>query len=98
MNEGYILQVSQLNKAFWGVVAVFNVSFELKKGDFLGIIGPNGSGKSTLLNLITGFVRPDSGSILYCGREISAKKPHSIANLGIARTFQMAKAFYRMPA
>ena len=78
--------------------AVDDVSFELKQGDFLGLIGPNGSGKTTLVNLITGFVRPDSGKVTYKGKNITGKMPYTIANIGIARTFQMVKPFSNMAA
>lgn len=98
MKEDFILRVEGLWKSFGGVQAVLNVSFSLEKGEFLGIIGPNGSGKSTLINLITGFVKPDLGKVFYRGKEITAKKPYTIANLGIARTFQMAMAFQDLPA
>ena len=98
MTGDTLLKVESLMKAYGGVQAVFDVSFDIKKGDFLGIIGPNGSGKSTLVNLITGFVKPDSGSVFYMGRDITGKKPYTIANLGIGRTFQMAKAFHGLSA
>jgi ABC-type branched-subunit amino acid transport system ATPase component len=74
------------------------VSFDLHEGELLGIIGPNGSGKTTLVNLITGFVRPDSGTVLYRGRDITGLMPYTIMDLGIARTFQMVKPFYGLPA
>lgn len=93
-----VLEVSNLCKSFGGVVAVWEVTFDLHKGELLGIIGPNGSGKTTLVNLLTGFVRPDSGNVLYLGRKITGKMPYKIAELGIARTFQMAKPFYKLPA
>ena len=98
MRDNSFLQIAGLNKSFGGVQAVSNVSFDLKQGELLGIIGPNGSGKTTLVNLITGFVRPDSGKIFFDGRDITRKRPYTIANLGIARTFQMAKAFHHLPA
>jgi len=88
-----ILKVEHLSKSFGGVQAVYDVSFQVHKGEFVGLIGPNGSGKSTLVNLITGFVRPNDGQVYYDGKDITHKKPYTIANLGIARTFQMAKAF-----
>lgn len=93
-----LLKVEHLGKHFGGVQAVFDVSFVLRKGEFLGMIGPNGSGKTTLVNLITGFVRPDSGKVIYRGEEITGKKPYTIAGLGIARTFQMVRLFYNLPA
>jgi ABC-type branched-subunit amino acid transport system ATPase component len=93
-----ILKVEKLGKHFGGVIAVYDVSFELKKGEFLGIIGPNGSGKTTLVNLITGFVKPDSGKVIYLGKNITGKMPYTIAGQGISRTFQMVRLFYNLPA
>ena len=93
-----ILRVERLKKNFGGVLAVYDVSFELKRGEFLGIIGPNGSGKTTLVNLITGFVRPSGGRVLFKGKNITGKMPYKIADMGIARTFQMVRLFYNLPA
>ncbi len=93
-----ILKVINLSKSFGGVRAVDKVSFELKEGSFLGIIGPNGSGKTTLVNLITGFVKPDSGKVIYRGKDITGLRPYQIASLGIARSFQMVKPFSQLPA
>ena len=93
-----ILKVENLTKHFGGVTAVLNVSFELRQGEFLGIIGPNGSGKTTLVNLITGFVKPDSGRVTYSGKNITGKMPYTIAGHGISRTFQMVRLFYNLPA
>lgn len=98
MQPEYILEVNGLSKRFGGIVALRDVSFRLKEGEFVGVIGPNGSGKSTLANLITGFVTPTSGTILFQRKDITGKKPYAIANRGIARTFQMAKAFDHLPA
>ncbi|HSM68870.1 MAG TPA: ATP-binding cassette domain-containing protein [Xanthomonadales bacterium] len=93
-----ILQVTDLTKRFGGVNAVYNVSFELQAGAALGIIGPNGSGKTTLVNLITGYVRPDKGRVLYRGRDITAAMPYTTAQLGVARSFQMVRPFTNLPA
>ena len=93
-----ILKVEKISKHFGGVQAVLGVSFELNRGEFLGVIGPNGSGKTTLVNLITGFVKPDSGKVVYGGKDITGKMPYTIAGLGIARTFQMVRLFYNLPA
>lgn len=98
MKGASFLKVEGISKKFGGVIAVDNVSFELRQGEFLGLIGPNGSGKTTLVNLITGFVRPDSGKITYQGKDITRKRPYTIANLGIARSFQMVRPFYHLPA
>jgi branched-chain amino acid transport system ATP-binding protein len=93
-----ILKVEKISKHFGGVQAVQGVTFEINAGDFLGVIGPNGSGKTTLVNLITGFVKPDSGRVIYRGKDITGKMPYTIAGLGIARTFQMVRLFYNLPA
>jgi branched-chain amino acid transport system ATP-binding protein len=93
-----ILEVSQLTKDFGGVRAANQVSFDLREGESLGIIGPNGSGKTTLANLISGFIRPGEGSVRFKGKEITGMMPHRIAQLGLSRTFQMARPFYHLPA
>jgi len=98
MNEGPLLKVIELSKAFGGVRALNRVSFELQKGDILGVIGPNGSGKTTLVNLITGFVKSSGGEVVYRDRDISNWPPYKIVRLGISRTFQMVKPFYQLPA
>ena len=67
-------------------------------GDILGIIGPNGSGKTTLVNCITGFVRADSGKVLFKGKDITNRPPHKIADLGVTRTFQVMRPYYSLPA
>ena len=98
MNASPLLQVTDLSKSFGGVLAVNGVSFELRQGELLGVIGPNGSGKTTLVNLITRFVKPTKGQIRYKGESIQHLPPHKIVRLGIARTFQMVRPFYQLPA
>jgi branched-chain amino acid transport system ATP-binding protein len=98
MSSSPMLQVENLSKYFGGVTAVNSVSFDLAEGELLGIIGPNGSGKTTVVNCITGFVKPDSGKILYLNQNITRWAPYKIINLGIARTFQMVRPFYQLPA
>lgn len=93
-----ILKVSGLYKNFGGVQAVSDLSFSLNPGELLGIIGPNGSGKTTAVNLITGFVKPTEGEIVFQGKDITGMAPHKIVRLGISRTFQMVKPFYHLPA
>ena len=93
-----LLQVEAVSKSFGGVQALDHVSFELMSEELLGIIGPNGSGKTTLVNTITRFVKPSSGRVIFKGRKISHLPPHKIVRLGIARTFQMVKPFYQLPA
>lgn len=93
-----ILTVAHLSKRFGGVQAVDDISFPVQPGELLGIIGPNGSGKTTLVNLISGFIRPDTGSVRYRDREITGWMPYRISQLGLARTFQMVRPFYHLPA
>jgi branched-chain amino acid transport system ATP-binding protein len=93
-----ILEVKNLSKHFGGINAVSNFSLEVSEGEILGLIGPNGAGKTTLFNLITGFTKPNSGTVLFEGRKITKLKPHKIANMGLVRTFQQAKPFKRMLA
>jgi ABC-type branched-subunit amino acid transport system ATPase component len=97
-DKDVLLSVRDVSKSFGGVRAVVGVSFDLHRGELLGIIGPNGSGKTTLVNLITGFVKPDHGSVVYDGRDITGWMPYQIARLGIARTFQMIRPFAELPA
>ncbi|MFH1137006.1 MAG: ABC transporter ATP-binding protein [Pseudomonadota bacterium] len=98
MTETPILSARGLIKDFRKFRAVHDVSFDLAPGESLGIIGPNGSGKTTLVNLITGFVRPTRGQVLFQGRSITGLAPHRVAQLGLARTFQMARPYLRLPA
>ena len=98
MNSSPMLKVSALYKNFGGVQAISDLSFELEQGELLGLIGPNGSGKTTAVNLITGFVKPTEGEIIYRGRDITGMPPYKVVRLGIARTFQMVKPFYQLPA
>ncbi|MBC8417388.1 MAG: ABC transporter ATP-binding protein [Desulfobacterales bacterium] len=93
-----LLKVSSLSKKFGGVLAVNSVDFELTEGELLGLIGPNGSGKTTVVNLLTGFVKPTTGEVCYKGRDITGWPPYKIVRLGIARTFQMVRPFYQLPA
>ncbi|MFX1366504.1 MAG: ABC transporter ATP-binding protein [Promethearchaeota archaeon] len=90
---GVILEVKNLTKKFGGLTAVNDFSFEIQRGEFIGLIGPNGAGKTTIFNLISGLEKPTSGSIRFDGIDISGKKPFKIVNLGIARTFQLVRSF-----
>jgi len=85
--------VNSVTKRFGGLVAVNRVSFEVRRGEILGMIGPNGAGKTTVFNMITGIYRPDEGSIRLEGRELVGLRPHDITALGIARTFQTIRLF-----
>jgi branched-chain amino acid transport system ATP-binding protein len=90
------LCVRALSKAFGGVHAVREVSFDVKPGEFLAMIGPNGAGKSTCFNMINGQLRPDSGEIHFDGRNIAGLHPRDIWRLGVGRTFQVAATFGSM--
>ena len=91
-----ILSVQNLSKAFGGVHAVENVSFELRDGEFLALIGPNGAGKTTCFNMINGQLAPDRGDIALAGRSIVGLHPRDIWRLGVGRTFQVAATFGSM--
>jgi branched-chain amino acid transport system ATP-binding protein len=87
------LKVSNLNMAFGGVQALWEVSLEVKKGEIFSIIGPNGAGKTVLLNCINGLYHPQKGQIFFEGKDITREKPHERAKLGISRTFQKIELF-----
>ncbi|MBV8765674.1 MAG: ATP-binding cassette domain-containing protein, partial [Hyphomicrobiales bacterium] len=93
---GEALVIRDLSKRFGGLRAVQEVSFSVRENETLALIGPNGAGKTTSFNLITGFFRPDTGSITAFGREIVGLRPHDICAHGLARTFQVAKPFGAM--
>ena len=88
-----ILQVNALSKWFGGLQAVKDVSFSLKRGELLGLIGPNGAGKTTAFNMIAGYLKPNSGSVNFAGRDMTGRKPWDICRAGVARTFQLSKPF-----
>ena len=83
-----VLEIENLSKSFGGVHAVRDCSFAVAQGQVLGLIGPNGAGKSTVVDLVSGFGRPDSGSVLLAGQELVGKRPDVISRLGLIRTFQ----------
>jgi branched-chain amino acid transport system permease protein len=91
-----LLQVVRVVKRFGGLVAVDDVSFDVRAGEIVGLIGPNGAGKSTMFNLLTGTLRMTAGRVRFAGRDITGLAPQKIARLGIARTFQHVKLRPRM--
>jgi len=93
VEEGVILRVDGLSKHFGGVTAVDEVSFEVHRGETVGIIGPNGAGKTTLFELIGGFTSPDDGSVVFDGRDITRMSPERRGKLGLIRSFQDAALF-----
>ena len=92
------LSVVGARKVFGGLVAVNDVSFEVRQGELLGLIGPNGSGKTTMLNLISGALKPSAGEIRLEGDRISGEAVHAIARRGVARTFQLVRVLPSMDA
>jgi branched-chain amino acid transport system ATP-binding protein len=91
-----VLELRKLSKAFGGLSVINELDLEVSEGEIVSVIGPNGAGKTTLFNLVTGLYRPDSGEVLFVGRDIVGRPPHSIAKLGIARTFQTLRLFLNM--
>jgi branched-chain amino acid transport system ATP-binding protein len=86
-----VLQVRNVTRRFGGLVAVNAVSFDVTEHQVMGIIGPNGSGKSTMINMISGVFPPSDGSLVLNGRELAGMPAHRIAQLGVARTFQLVR-------
>lgn len=93
---GEILRLEQVTKNFMGLIAVSMASFSVYEGEILGVIGPNGAGKTTVFSLIVGLHKPTQGRIIFRGREIQGLPPHSIAGLGITKTFQTISLFNDM--
>jgi branched-chain amino acid transport system ATP-binding protein len=91
-----LLEVKGVSMFFGGLAAVSNVSFEVNKGEILGLIGPNGAGKTTIFNMVNGFYHPSKGTIYFKGEKISGLKPYHICKRGMARTFQVVKPLQRM--
>jgi branched-chain amino acid transport system ATP-binding protein len=91
-----LLEVRGLTKHFAGLTAVLDFDQSVKSGEILGLIGPNGAGKTTLFNLISGFLHPSKGKIIFKNKEVTGMKPAQICRLGIARTFQIVKPLGRM--
>lgn len=96
MQSTSLLSVRNIVKRFRGLIAVNNVSFDLNKGEILGLVGPNGAGKTTLINVITGIYRPEGGKVFFNGEDITGLKPHEICKRGIVRTFQITRLFNNM--
>jgi branched-chain amino acid transport system ATP-binding protein len=88
-----ILETKGLVKDFKGLRALDNVDIKVKENEILGLVGPNGSGKTTWINIVTGFMKPTEGSVLFEGQSIADAKPHEVAKRGIIRTFQLTSLF-----
>ena len=93
---GAMLAVRGLHKHFGGVQAVNNASFEVAEGYLFGLIGPNGAGKSTALKMVGGAFRPDAGTVLFDGADVTGEQPHRLAHRGLIRTFQLGGEFARL--
>jgi branched-chain amino acid transport system ATP-binding protein len=91
-----LLQVAGVTKRFGGLVAVGDVSLSVAEGEIVGLIGPNGAGKTTLFNLVSGFLEPDAGDIIFDQHSVVGMAPHEICHRGMSRTFQIVKPFPEM--
>ena len=96
MSDSLLLDVQGVSKYFGGLQANEDISFLVKRGEIVSIIGPNGAGKSTLFSCVTGFHRVDKGRVLFKGQDITNRKPHTIARMGIVRTFQIVQVISDM--
>lgn len=96
MNGNNVLNVQKITQIFGGLTALKAITVHIDKGEIVGIIGPNGAGKTTLFNIITGIYKPTEGTVQLCGENITGKKPHVIARMGLARTFQNIRLFGKM--
>ncbi len=93
-----LLECQNVTMMFGGLAALKNVSLTCYQGELLGLIGPNGSGKSTLFNVVTGFLRPQSGVVRFRGQDITGRRPHQVCRLGIGRTYQLVRPFPSLTA
>lgn len=87
------MKTSHITKTFDGIIALDDVNLAFREGEVTALVGPNGAGKTTLFNIITGFMRPDTGRVSYKSEDITNKQPHLITNLGVSRTFQVLRLF-----
>jgi branched-chain amino acid transport system ATP-binding protein len=91
-----LLEVSDLSKRFGGLVAVDAFAMRVMPQEIVGFLGPNGAGKTTLFNLLTGFIEPDRGRVVFDGTDLAGRRNHDIVNRGMARTFQLARPFQQL--
>ncbi len=91
-----MLRIESVSKKFGELVVLSDVTMKVEKGESVGIIGPNGAGKTTLFNIISGFLKPDSGKVVFKGVNVVGKKPSQLAKMGLVRTFQIVKVFGNM--
>ena len=93
-----LLEVRNITKSFGGLMAIRDLNVSIEEGEIVGLIGPNGSGKTTFFNVISSFLQPDKGHVYFGGQEITRCKPHEVARLGLARTFQHPKPLLELTA
>jgi len=93
-----LLEAHNLSKHFGGLAAVNGLDLTVETGEIVGLIGPNGAGKTTCFNLLSGFLRPTSGSVIFAGEDITGRRPHQIVARGLVRTFQLATLFQELTA
>src|SRR6266481_1487151 len=93
-----LLEVRDLSKRFGGLAAVSSLNFSVETGEIVGLIGPNGAGKTTCFNLLSGFLSPTSGSVVFAGEDITGRRPHEIVARGLVRTFQLTTLFQDLTA
>src|SRR5690606_34239253 len=98
LSDEYILETHELTKEFAGFVAVRDVNLRVRRGSIHALIGPNGAGKTTCFNLLTKFLQPTAGRIVYRGQDIPALAPADVARLGLARSFQISAVFPHLTA
>jgi branched-chain amino acid transport system ATP-binding protein len=96
--NGFVLRIQNVTRRFGGLTAVDNVSFDVRRGEVFALIGPNGAGKTTLFNGITGLIPPSAGVVEFEGSDVTGLRPHRVAKMGIARTFQNIRLFDYMSA
>jgi branched-chain amino acid transport system ATP-binding protein len=96
--DGFVLRIQNVTRRFGGLTAVDDVSFDVRRGEVFALIGPNGAGKTTLFNGITGLIPPSAGVVEFEGSDVTGMRPHRVAKMGIARTFQNIRLFDYMSA
>ncbi|MFC3704051.1 ABC transporter ATP-binding protein [Devosia honganensis] len=98
MSSDLVIDVRNVTKRFGGITAVNDCSLSVRRGSITGLIGPNGAGKSTLFNIVAGNIVPDSGQVIFDGKDVTGCKPHELFRIGMLRTFQIAHEFSQMTA
>ncbi len=93
-----ILDVTSLSKSFGAVVAATDINVQIKEGEIVSVIGSNGAGKTTFINMVTGYLKPNSGTIKFIDQDITGLSPRAVTNLGVRRSFQIAQLFPELTA